>query len=155
MMADADVPHDLAYGLVASSAWWLRHPSGTPVRAPNHAQRLVASSNLGWIVEFGANGFAAGYALSQARIIARDVMQRYQKGEAADEAQVRALLGDAVKASVFNHAHELYSPGTYHIEGNDLVFGVQSIDVKDCVDHLIELTGLKELLSLKFDEYEA
>jgi hypothetical protein len=152
--ASQDVPYEVARGLVASSAWWLRHSSGRPVRAAGHANRLRRSP-IGWGVAFGANGFAAGHAAAQAREIARDVMDRLGSGESVSEPYVRQRLRYAVLASVFNHCGELYPAGSYAMEGDDLVFGTTSIHVGHCEEHLFEQTGLKELFATSFAEFDA
>src|SRR5690606_10759293 len=128
--AAADIPYELAHGLVARSVWW-RHPSGSTVRAPKHADRLEKCPS-GWCVEFGANGFAAGHALMLARTIASNAMDRMARGEAVTEEALRREFGSAVEASVFNHEGALYPRGTYRMEGRDLVFGTTTIDVQDC-----------------------
>lgn len=149
--ASADIPHDLAHGLVAGSVWW-RHPSGSVVRAPRHADRLE-KFRIGWSVEFGANGFAAGHALALARTIASDAMDKLAKGDVVTVEALRLRFAEAVEASVFNHDGTLYPRGSYRMEGRDLVFGVTTIDVQDCERYLLEATGLAEVLATNLDDF--
>lgn len=145
----ATIPRELAYGLIRASAWWLGHPSG-PVRAPKHADRM-AMYETGWGVEFGANGFSAGNALVRAKKVAQKVRDEILAGRMPSEVSVLRDLRVAMTSSIFNHIGELYSAGSYRIQRDDLIFGVQSIDVKDGVQFLFEHTGLKELLALADD----
>lgn len=143
----SDVPKEVARELIRASAWWLRHPSGA-VRAPAHAYN-IEKLWCGWSLKLGANGFAAALAADRARRIALDAFDAMSSGRPVHETRLRQRLRDAICGCVLNFEDELYSPYAYPMEGNDLVFGVHSIDVKDCVDFLYEHTGLAEAMAVE------
>lgn len=144
-LSEEHVPRELAVELIEGSAWWLRHPSG-PVRAPRHAE-YIRWFDFGWGLELGANGFAAGAAIDDARTIANQTFDALLAGADLDESSIRAQVRSAVLGCVFNHEHEFYAPGTYRMEGNDLLFGANSIDVADAQQYLLDCTGLEEVLA--------
>lgn len=140
-----DVPLELCRELVAGSAWWLTHSSGSPVRARRHADRLE-KRHCGWCVEFGANSFAAARALAKARDYAKTVYGLAAQGKMPDERTIRQRLRAIPSACVLNVNLDFYD----HYPTNDigeLVFGAQAIDVNDCERILMRVTGLDDLLA--------
>lgn len=138
-----DIPLELAAELVRGSAWWLTHSSGSPVRAPRHADRL-RRFYCGWCVEFGANSFAAGRALAQARDVAKSMIALASEGKLPPEQEVRRRIRSIPSNCVLNLNRQFYEH--YPVSGTDLVFGAQSIDVNDCERILMDVTGLSDLL---------
>ena len=139
------IPRELAEDFIRATAWWLTHSSGSPVRAPRHADRLYLSPRHGWMVEFGANSFLVGRALERCRERTRGFFERIKNGDLPRRSEVECALQAAVAGSVANHMGEEYS--RYPDNGRDLVFGAQSIDMADAVQFVIEITGIAEFLS--------
>jgi hypothetical protein len=59
------VSEELCKSFVRSSAWWLTHSSGSPVRAAGYANRAYKNSRHGWAVDFGANTFCIAKAIQR------------------------------------------------------------------------------------------
>ena len=139
------IPRDLAAELVRKSAWWLTHSSGTPVRAPGHADRLY-ELRCGWSVDFGANSFAAARALAISRDYAGTMYDAAIQGKLPSETTIRKRLRAIPSECVLNVKGDFYD--SYPTNGsNELVFGAQAIDVKDCEHALMQLTGLADLIT--------
>jgi hypothetical protein len=140
-----DVPLKLCEELVAGSAWWLTHSSGSSVRAPRHADRLE-KLYCGWSVEFGANSFAAARALARARDYATKLFEQAAEGKLPTERTIRQHLRAIPSGCVLNVNRDFYE----HYPANDLgelVFGAQAIDINDCERILLRITGLQDLLT--------
>lgn len=139
-----DIPLELCRELVAGSAWWLTHSSGSPVQAPRHADRLQKRF-CGYCVEFGANSFAAGRVLAKARDYAATVYEQAGQGNLPSERTMRQRLRAIPSDCVLNVNMDFYDH--YPTNGvGELVFGAQAIDVKDCERILMRVTGLDDLL---------
>lgn len=76
---DETIPLELAKRFIRATAWWLTHSSGSPVRAPGHANRITKSHH-GWVVDFGANTFLVGKAIERCRNILNDYLDEASKG---------------------------------------------------------------------------
>jgi hypothetical protein len=140
-----NVPKELAVELVQGSAWWLSHISGTPVRAPSHANRLKMQ-HCGWSVEFGANWFAAGRALALARERAKSTTNLALQGMLPDIQTVRRQMRAIPHSCVLNVNLDLYDHYPENA-GGELVFGTQAIDVGDCESILMRVTGMDDLFA--------
>jgi hypothetical protein len=140
-----DVPLDLCRELVAGSAWWLTHSSGSPVRARRHADRLI-KRYCGYCVEFGANSFAAGRALAKARDYAATVYAQAEQGSLPSESKIKQRLRAIPTSCVLNVNMDFYDH--YPTNGiGELVFGAQAIDVNDCERIMMRVTGLDDLIA--------
>jgi hypothetical protein len=142
--AGDDIPLELCRELVAGSAWWLTHSSGSPVRARRHADRLE-ERYCGFCVEFGANSFAAGRVLAKARDYAATVYGLAAEGNLPSERTIRQRLRAIPSACVLNVNLDFYDH--YPTDGGELVFGAQAIDVNDCERILMRVTGLEDLIT--------
>lgn len=148
------IPRELAAQLVSGSAWWLTHSSGSPVRAPRHADRLY-ELYCGWCVDFGANSFAAARALALARDYAKTIYPHALLGKLPTKATIQRNLRSIPSRCVLNVNGDFYDH--YPENGaSELVFGAQAIDVNDCERLLLRLTGLEDLLEAhaKIDKEE-
>ena len=118
-----------AKALVRASAWWLRHPSGGPARAPSHADR-VAKTHLGWAVEFGANSFLVGLAIERCRLLINRFLDDIAAGKMPSIDDLNRQLELEISGAVANYEGYEYE-GFYPTEDGHLVFGNQSISVRD------------------------
>lgn len=124
------VKFPISHFFIENSAYW-NHPRAGWVRAPKHANRMVAGP-YGQQVRFGGNYFLVELAIKRCASTVGDLLRRFENGnEYPYEDLVRKLYLD-VRGSVANNDGNEYQ-GYYPISGNDLVFGTQSIDVKDFV----------------------
>lgn len=136
-----EVPAEYAEELVRRAAWWLDHPSG-PVRAPRMAEKLQHVPTYGWCVPYGANWFAAAYAIHQTGAVIADAAAKQRVSEPMSESSIKCKIHDVLWSSVLNHEGELYPPCSYRKDNNDLIFGVHSIDIEDATSFLLNASGL-------------
>lgn len=139
-----DVPLDLAENFIRSAAWWHTHSSGRPVRAPKHADRIHKSYH-GWIIEFGANTFLVGKAISRCSAEINKFIEMAVSGDIPEINELKSNLKLHIRGAVANHDGNEYD-GYYPVEGRDMMFGSQSIDVEDGVNFLIDKSGIDVLL---------
>lgn len=138
------IPLDLAQRFVASTAWWLTHSSGSPVRAPGHADRIYESHH-GWAVDFGANTFLVGKAIERCKNAINQFLDVAATGQIPTRSEVEAAIKRHVSGAVANVEGYEYS-GYYPVDNQDLVFGAQSIDVGDAARFMIRESGIGEVL---------
>jgi hypothetical protein len=139
------VPRELADGLIRSSAWWLTHSSGRPVRAPGHAENLFESS-LGWAVEFGANTFLVGLAFKRCRNEINSYLDQAATGKIPLLSDLKAALALHIRGAVANYDGYEYE-GYYPITDGRLIFGAQAIDVSEATNFILERAKLDGLLA--------
>lgn len=145
------VPYAAVHDLVARSAWWIRHPSSDqPVRAKRHADRLDYDGEF-WRVGFGGNSFLPELLIQRSRSVFTSHLNSVLEGNELNE----DLLADQLKAiatrCVSNHEGELYN-GSYPLQGEDMVFGTQSIDVHDIARTLVGWSGINSLSRSTYSE---
>lgn len=138
------IPLEVAREFIRASAWWLTHSSGSPVRAPRHAERIYKSHH-GWAINFGGNTFLVGKAIERCRNKINDYLDNAIKGQLPLKSEVIASLKRQISGAVANADGYEYS-GYYPIEGGDLRFGAQAIDVTDGASYMIQKSGLEDLL---------
>lgn len=138
------VPSIMARALVSASAWWLRHPSGSPARTPGHSKHVYCRG-IDLVIDFGGNTFLPGRAIIFSRKILNDQINSLVKGEKYSRKSLVSRLKSVIQTCVSNHAGEIYQ-GQYPMEGDDLVFGSNSIDVKDAANYLIDRSELESLV---------
>ena len=138
------IPLELAQRFIRATAWWLTHSSGTPVRAPGHADR-ISKSHHGWAVDFGANTFLVGKAIERCRDVINDYLKDAAKGRMRFKSEVIASLKKQVSGAVANVDGYEYA-GYYPIEDEQLVFGAQSINVLDAAWFMLRESGIDQLL---------
>jgi hypothetical protein len=140
---------------IEESTWWLRHPSGNPVRAPRFKWRLIGQDPTAgagawdedWKIEFGANSFHVGRAICRCAESLNHWLDDREKEGAVSKHDLRCLrheLADILSGSVSNKAGKFYADysGRDDEFPYDLVFGVQSIDVRDFKKCFLDNTGL-------------
>jgi len=138
------IPLELAERFIRATAWWLTHSSGSPVRAPGHADRIYRSQH-GWAVDFGANTFLVGKAIERCRNKINDYLDEAATGRIPLKSDVIASLKRQVSGAVANIDGYEYA-GYYPIENQDIVFGAQSIDVSDAARFMMQESGIEDLL---------
>lgn len=141
------IPLSVAQDFVRNSAWWLTHPSGA-VRAKKHAYNVYKNDIHGWAIDFGANKFLVGKAIERCKDEINKYIEEFTNGEKSIELDsLKAKLKKHISGAVATYNNGEYS-GYYPIDGNDLTFGSQAIDVKDGADFLIRELGLNEFLEV-------
>ncbi len=129
------VSRRLAERFVEASAWWLNHPSG-PVRAPGHARRIKGPGS-DWQVEFGSNTFLVNRAILRCRATMEKYLADAEKGHLTATSILMRKLRKAVSGSVANYDGAEY--WSYPVDGTDMRFGTNSIDVEDFVRFFLAL----------------
>ncbi len=140
-----EIPLDLAEKFVMSSAWWHTHSSGRPVRAPRHADRIYKSSR-GWALDFGANTFLISTAIERCSIEINNALDHTTSEGDMDLHELKEKLKLHISGAVANHEGYEYE-GYYPLEGNDMMFGAQSIDVDDGAQFLLDECSINEIFS--------
>lgn len=138
-----EIPENIVRDLIRDSAWWFSHPCGRPVRAPKHAENVYHDGQQ-WTIDFGANSFLPEMAIRVSAIKIRRKLSGILKGRAYNRDFFISQLRRGVSRCVANHRGDVYE-GYYPSQGNDLVFGVTSVDTQDVADYLIKWSGLDEL----------
>jgi len=137
---------ELAKDFVRSSAWWYLHPSGSPVRAKKHADNIY-KSNHGWVLDFGANTFLVGKAIERC---ARELNSYFKKaidGTPFTFEELTSKLILHIRGAVANYGGNEYE-AHYPLTGQDMMFGVQSINVKNGAKFLIDRSKIKKILKI-------
>ena len=141
------IPLSVAQDFVRNSAWWLTHPSGA-VRAKKHAYNVYKNDIHGWAIDFGANKFLVGKAIERCKDEINKYIEEFTNGEKSIELDsLKAKLKKHISGAVATYNNGEYS-GYYPIDGNDLTFGSQAIDVKDGANFLIRELGLDGFLDI-------
>ncbi len=154
---------------VEKSTYWLRHPSGTPVRAPKFQWHLEGQDSESeecaygwdddWKIKFGANTFHVGRAICRcAERLDRWLDDREREGAitAPHLSNLWVDLGRIVRGSVSNYAGVYYEQYTGQDEGfpDDMVFGVQSTDVRAFRIYFLLDAGVIECFEAELKEAE-
>lgn len=138
------IPLDLAENFIRSSAWWLTHSSGLPVRAPRHADRIYESHH-GWAVDFGANTFLVGTAIERCRVVINNYIAESKKGRIPLREEIVSELIRQISGAVSNANGYEYS-GYYPIDNEELKFGAQTIELRDAANFMIEQSCIEKLV---------
>ena len=141
-----DIPLELAQEFVRATAWWHTHSSGSPVKAPNHSNRIYKNHH-GWVVDFGANSFLVGKAVSRCAKEINNYIDKAVQGEVVQLDGLKQKLMLHIRGAVANHNQDEYD-GYYALVGSDMMFGAQSIDVKDGVNFIISRSGINDLITV-------
>jgi PLD-like domain len=129
LLLGGKVPEDVARRFLENSTWWHSHSSGTPVRAPRHANRMYGYGG-DWKIDFGANTFLVGRAIERcARTIERFLADS-EAGTPWSHKYLFEQLKLNVRGAVAGYNGGEYA-GYYPVSSNDMMFGVTSIDVED------------------------
>lgn len=141
------IEKEVAQYLVRQSAWWLKHPAGYAVRAPRHASNIYGS-NRDWRIDFGANSFLVGRAAVRCLRTVKDAIDRIDRGELISYKDIRSRMFHNIWGSVANFEGVEYEGFYSAIEGNDIVFGTQSVDVSDFIECIESLTGINSVFNV-------
>jgi hypothetical protein len=145
LVRQEDAPIELAREFVRATAWWHTHSSGLPVRAPRHANRIYKNHH-GWVVDFGANSFLVGKAISRCAREIDSYIENGTRGELVRLDELRTKLVMHIRGAVANHNQDEYD-GYYSLTGTNMMFGAQSIDVHDGADFMLSTSGIKKLVT--------
>lgn len=134
------IDEETARLFIRKSAWWLRHPSGIAARAPRH-QYNVYGSNPDWRIDFGANTFLVGRAIQRCLNTIDDALEKMSVGETVSLEEVHDLMFYNITGAVANYKGYEYEGYYSAIDSDrDMVFGTQSIDIKDFINCMMEVT---------------
>ncbi|WP_081702962.1 phospholipase D-like domain-containing protein [Desulfuromonas sp. TF] len=136
---------DIAKDFIRSSAWWLKHPTG-PVRAPSHQYNIYSTDNE-FRIDFGANTFLITRAIDRCIRTIHDYINKSDSELLSELKNLETKLYMNVQGAVAGYDGKEYS-GFYPLEGNDLTFGTQSIDVKDFLQCLYRYVPFHKILAL-------
>ena len=139
---EGEVPIDVAKKFIRASAWWYDHPSG-PVSAPGHSSRIYGSES-DWKIDFGANTFMVGRAISRCRKTLSLFLEQASSGNIVSISKLKEKLTLDVRGAVTNYDGDEY-PGYYPVVGADMKFGAQSIDTKDFVNLVLKIVPVDDL----------
>lgn len=135
---------------IEECAYWYLHPSGKPVRAPGHSERIKGSEN-GWRIDYGANTFLVGKAIERCKKTILDYIEniKFEKVKPEDLDKIKIDILNNVSSSVSNYGNAAYR--TYPVENGHMKFGVQSI----CVDNFSEIFLQKTKINEFIEKYSA
>jgi hypothetical protein len=136
------IPLAIAKKFIEYALFW-NHPSGSAVSVPSFSQRIHKSSVHGWSLDLGANTFLVGKAIERSKIAMNDYFDRAMAGQLIPEEELEAQLRIRIRGSVANVNGEEYKQ--YPDHGGELLFGVHYIDLRDAVEFLMKLPGIREL----------
>ena len=133
--------------LIRDTTWWLTHPTGHPVRAPGHFERIHERGGRNEI-EFGANSFLVERAILRCAETIRDTAELVEtRGKLFDRAELWEKLVKCLRQSVSNYCGDGYDG--YPIRGGFLEFGSTGICVTEFVDAIwqrMKLDGITEVV---------
>ncbi|MFN3901881.1 MAG: hypothetical protein ACK4ML_16150 [Alishewanella aestuarii] len=142
LCAFGNVRFQISHFFIEHSAYW-NHPKAGWVRAPKHADRMETGP-YGQQVRFGGNYFLVELAIKRCASTVADLLVRFENGNEYSYEDLVKKLYLNVRGAVANHDGNEYD-GYYPISGNDLVFGTQSIDVRDFVGIVTATTKISKL----------
>ncbi len=137
-----NVPRELAIRFIEESAWW-HHPYGLR-RAPGHSDRMDGIHG-DWKVKFGANTFLVGRAISRCASTIDRYLAAIKQGHDQNRDELVEKLKFNVRGAVANWNG--YEYRYYDVQGNDMMFGTQSIDVNDFVNLALRIWNIDELIT--------
>jgi len=124
------VPLRIGQFFIEHSAYWNRPFSGR-ISAPKHSKR-IEYGNFGLELRFGGNYFLVELAIDRCVNTVSHLLDLFAVGEEYSYELLLEKLRLDVRGAVANYDGNEYR-GYYPIVDNNMVFGTQSIDVKDFV----------------------
>lgn len=106
---------------------------------------MYLDQHHGWALEFGANTFLVGKAIERAARLIDDALGAASRSEHVSISRLEEDIRNAIAGAVARYDGNEYE-GSYPITGDDLVFGAQSIDLKDAVNFLFATNGIRAAL---------
>jgi hypothetical protein len=116
------IEKEIAAEFIKACAWWHNHPSGNPVRASKHSERIVQLEFCGWAIDFGSNTFLVEYAIELCVQQCKEHGNIYYNRRVLEE-----KLRTCLQQCVMNFRGDFYD--LYPLDGNSMIFGTQSINV--------------------------
>lgn len=138
----ARVPRELAEQLVRRSAYWVAHPRGEPVRAPQHASHIVRVREYGLVLDLG-NHFLVECAISIARLALLATLEWARLCRLPSYEIVERTLMDGFSGAVADHKLNPYD--SYPVHGEYLMFGANGIHVPTATQYLLRASGVRAL----------
>jgi hypothetical protein len=120
------VSREDAQTFVRECAYWDHPTSHSYVHAAKHANRVYKHS-LGWAVDFGANTFLAGMAISRGNGEIARIFQELEEGKIVFRQDAIIRLQQVISGCVATRDGQEYN-GCYPRDGTFLRFGTQLID---------------------------
>jgi len=124
------IPVRIAQYFIEHSAYW-NHPSAGWVGAPKHSER-IEYGHFGYELKFGGNYFLVGLAINRCVNTVSNLLDLFEDGDEYSYEELLRKLFLHVRGAVANNDGNEYR-GYYPIEGNNMIFGTQLINVKDFV----------------------
>lgn len=143
---NAFVPLETAQSFIQESVWW-NHPKSGWVRAPRHSRNIERGSR-GWEIHFGANKFCISLAISRCVLVLHTLISKFTENNEYPREELLKKLYHQVRSSICNYNGDLYK-APYKLNGNDMIFGTTSIDIKDFVDEVILRSKIMRLYNYK------
>ena len=143
----------LAQDFIKATAWWHTHSSGSPVRAPRHARRVYHSVH-GWSIDFGANSFLIEKAIRRCCNEVNDFLTAMKKGKKTDINDLKNKIKLHIRGAVSNYDNNEYEV-YYPIDGEDMMFGAQSIDINDGLQFILRKTGINHPAISTYADYQS
>ena len=97
-------------------------------------------------MDFGANTFLIGKAIERCNNEINKYIDAAAQGDIPDLDELKSKLKMHIRGAVANNDGYEYE-GYYPLEGQDMMFGAQSIDINDGVEYVLQKSGVSELLS--------
>lgn len=124
---DGRAPIGIVERLIMESTWWLTHPSGGPVHAPKHWERIQERGSR-YEIEFGANSFLVETAILRCARRIREAADEVERtGKLISRGMLQRQLVNCLRQSVANYCGEEFDD--YPIRGGYLEFGTTGICV--------------------------
>jgi len=128
------VPPGVGESLIASSAFWVSHPSG-PCHAPGHAKH-VTESRRALKIKFGSNTFNISSAVQRCCETMKQAATKWAKGQPLSRNVLDEKLRENLQRSVEGRHGSEYRH--YPIDEDQLVFGATAIDAGAFLAKLLE-----------------
>ena len=133
-----------AKALVRKSAYWDHPASYSYVHAPNHDRRVYRHP-LGWAINFGANTFLPGMAISRGSGGMVRIFQDLEAGKITFREDAIIRLRRIISGCVADNDGQEYN-GYYPQKGTFLRFGAQLIDTYAAALFILERADPEGLL---------
>lgn len=130
LLPNGRVSKELAQEFVRKSTWWYEYPKAKrPVPAPKHSLNIYEMDGE-WQIDFGRNTFLVSKAIKRCIIVIKEYIKSFEEGHPWSREELIRCLHLQVRGSVAIYGKE-YKGFYNHMVGNDMKFGVTSIDVND------------------------
>ncbi|MDM8515335.1 hypothetical protein QUF76_03990 [Desulfobacterales bacterium HSG16] len=147
------VPQTIAIQFIEECAYWYGHPSGGPVHAPNHSRNIKSTDDRNWQIDFGANTFLVGNAISKCQKTIQNLLNNIslQKIKKNTLVELRKELLENIAGSVSNYGRQYR---TYPVSKGHMIFGTQSIYTNDFITLLLRIVPVDSFILKYLSEKE-